>query len=141
MTGQALGNLAGRDQWTLDQKILQLQSLVGLDELIAAKAAGATFGALTKSEMDLLISTAGSLNGLMAPADLKRTMNTVMDLNAKALVRQKSDFSEMYPDQARPWETQQSAPVGGAPQMNAPGTAHPDDIMQMIRESQGLKNG
>tara|TARA_R110000751_G_scaffold28136_2_gene73699 strand:- start:109 stop:960 length:852 start_codon:yes stop_codon:yes gene_type:complete len=95
-TGQILGMRTGSDQWLLNQKMKSVESLVGLGELIEAKRKGATFGALQKSEMDLLIASVGALNAYLPHEELEKTLNTIDDLAAKALGRQKFDYNEIY---------------------------------------------
>ena len=111
VTGQVMSNIANSDQYKLEAKLLTVKSAVGIDELIRAKAEGATFGALSDTEMALLISSMGALDGNLGPKELASTLDTILELQTKALGRYKADFTEMYPDIKRPWEI--AAPVSG----------------------------
>jgi hypothetical protein len=81
-----------------------VRSVVGLEELIRVKKAGATFGALSDTEMALLISSMGALDGLRDPGPLGKTLDTIMGLYSKAIDRAKGDFRDMYPKAKKPWE-------------------------------------
>jgi len=112
VTGQVLSNIAGTDQYALEAKLQTVKSAVGLEELIRVKAAGGTFGALSDTEMTLLISAVGALDGNLPPDQLGPVLDEVERLYSKGLERKKSDFAEMYPDVRRPWESQTNVQSG-----------------------------
>lgn len=97
VTGQIMSFVSGSDQDVLNKKLQTVKSVVGLDELIRVKKLGATFGALSDTEMSLLISSMGALDGNLPPEVLSKTLDTIFKLVEKSLVRKKSDFAELYP--------------------------------------------
>jgi hypothetical protein len=103
--GQIMVNFEGSEQAELERLLTVIKSEVGLTNLIETKKAGATFGALQKSEMDLLIAKVGTLHGLGKVDNLSDTIDTVIRLYKSQIVRAKRDFKEMYPNVTRPWET------------------------------------
>jgi len=84
------------DQFELDQQIKTFEAAIGLDALIAAKAKGATFGALTKNEMDLLIATAGSLNTLRDPVEVGKAVQRALNMFSNAQRRSEKAFYAKY---------------------------------------------
>ena len=109
--GQMLANRPESDQYALNKKMEQVKAAVGLQELIDIKAAGGTFGALSDTEMSLLISAVGALDPYLDVKDLGRTLDDVMRLYSLGLARKKMDFAEMYPDVKRPWEKKSAVPT------------------------------
>lgn len=109
--GQMLANRPESDQYALNKKMEQIKAAVGLQELIDIKAAGGTFGALSDTEMSLLISAVGALDPYLDVKDLGRTLDDVMRLYSLGLARKKMDFAEMYPDVKRPWEKKSAVPT------------------------------
>lgn len=99
VVGQALSNFANSDQYAMNQKVKEIKALVGLDELIAAKEQGATFGSLTENEMSLLIAKAGTLDPLLEsfPEDLQE----VLTLYEKGLAGKLEDLRSKSPGIAR----------------------------------------
>jgi hypothetical protein len=104
LPGQLFEKFAGAssDQWELERLIGTVRSVVGLEELIRVKKAGATFGALSDTEMALLISSMGALDGLRSPGPLGKTLDIIMGLYSTGIGRAKKDFSEMYPKEPSP---------------------------------------
>ena len=115
--GKFAGMFPESAQYELDERKKNIASAVGLQELIAVKAQGATFGSLTENEMELLISSVGNLNTLLKPKVLGETLDNIIRLYAKGLATSKRDFTEVYPDVETPWgppkaATQQALPPG-----------------------------
>ena len=86
------------DQRNLDNTVKQFKSLVGLDKLVAIKKEGGTLGALSESEMELLISTAGSLDTLADMDTLRENLRTVLNLYKKGIAGEINVFNEIYSD-------------------------------------------
>ena len=111
-TSGTLGKVAGffpeSDQYELDQRIKNIQSAVGLQELIDVKAQGATFGSLTEQEMELLISSVGNLNTLLDPEVLAESLDDIIRLYAKGLETSKREFGVLYPKADKTWETEEN---------------------------------
>jgi hypothetical protein len=103
IVGQALSPFANTDQYSLEAKMKNIQSAVGLQELIDVKARGATFGSLTEKEMDLLISSVGALDPNLGPKDLAPVLEDVYRLYNKGLEGEKKNFAEIYPTIEAPW--------------------------------------
>jgi hypothetical protein len=98
----------GSDQYLLNAKMKTIQSAVGLEELISVKARGATFGALSDTEMTLLISSIEALDPNLAPEELGPILDNVMRLYEKGLNSAKKNFKELYPDVEYTWETEEN---------------------------------
>ena len=92
------------DMYKLKKAIGTIQSNIGLNELISIKKAGGTFGSLTTSEMDLLISSAGSLDHNQDPKILKPILTEIMRLYEKGTQGMKDDFERVYPNEKEPWK-------------------------------------
>ena len=89
----------------MDKLIKNVHAAVGLEELIAVKARGATFGALSDTEMELLIASIQSLDTLLPKEVLSENLDNVMRLYEKGLNTAKKDFREIYgEDERRTWE-------------------------------------
>lgn len=90
LTGQLAQASAGSEQYAMNVKTREIQSIIGLDNLVSIKEQGGTFGALSEKELDLLIAKAGSLDPLLEsfPDDLDQ----VMTLYEKGLAGQIEDF-------------------------------------------------
>ena len=101
--GQAMGPFANTDQYALEAKLKNIQSAVGLQELVDIKAAGGTFGALSDTEMTLLISSVGALDGNLRPEDLGKVLDDIERLYTKGLKQAETDFTDKYPDATTPW--------------------------------------
>lgn len=86
------------DQRNLDVTVKQFKSLVGLDKLVAIKKEGGTLGALSESEMELLIATAGSLDTLADMDTLRENLRTVVNLYKKGIAGEINVFNEIYSD-------------------------------------------
>jgi hypothetical protein len=86
----------GGDQAKLDQTVLQFQGLVGLDKLLAIKAQGGTLGALSKSEMDLLTSTIGSLDTITDMETLRENVKEAVRLYKKGIRGEIESFNDIY---------------------------------------------
>tara|TARA_R110000787_G_scaffold62072_9_gene140501 strand:+ start:3140 stop:4552 length:1413 start_codon:yes stop_codon:yes gene_type:complete len=111
--GQMLANRPEADQYLLNKKLEVIKASVGLQELIDIKAAGGTFGALSDTEMTLLISAVGALDPFLPEEELAGVLDDVMRLYSRGLDRRKSDFKDMYPDVKRPWDEQVGDPGEG----------------------------
>ena len=94
--GAVKGLLPESDQYELNEQIKTFEAAIGLDALIAAKAKGATFGALTKNEMDLLIATAGSLNTLRGPVKVGQAVQRALNMFSQAQRRSEQSFYKKY---------------------------------------------
>lgn len=94
--GVIKGLLPESDQFELNEQIKTFEAAIGLDALIAAKAKGATFGALTKNEMDLLIATAGSLNTLRDPKKVGQAIQRALNMFSQAQRRSEQSFYKKY---------------------------------------------
>ena len=107
-TSGKLGVLTGldpsSDQFSLNEAVVQFQSLIGLDSLVRLKATGATMGALNKEEMGLLVNKVGSLNTLADPSMLSETLDTVMYLYKKGIRGDQDKFAREYPDETPTWQ-------------------------------------
>ena len=103
--GQLAANFSESDMYAKQTLMETVKSAVGIEELIRAKKSGATFGALSDTEMSLLISAVGALDVNLGPEQLNPVLDKIMGLYSKSLGRQKTDFKEMYPDVAMPWES------------------------------------
>jgi hypothetical protein len=117
-TSGLLGSIASMnpssDQYQMNKLIKNIHAAVGLEELIAVKARGATFGALSDTEMELLIASIQSLDPLLPKEVLSENLDNVMRLYEKGLNTAKKDFVEIYgEDERRPWEP---PPGSGIPQ-------------------------
>ena len=86
------------DQRNLDNTVKQFKSLVGLDKLVAIKKEGGTLGALSESEMELLVATAGSLDTLADMDTLRENLRTVLNLYKKGIAGEINVFNEIYSD-------------------------------------------
>lgn len=102
--GQIMAGISSSDQYEMNAKMTTLKSAVGLNELIEIKKAGGTFGALSDTELALLISSAGSLDTNLGPDVLGPIMDDVIRLYEKGINTMKSDFSTRYPDATVPWK-------------------------------------
>jgi hypothetical protein len=92
-------------QYELDAIIENIKSAIGIEQLIKAKEQGATFGALQKTEMDLLIASFGAIKSLRTPAAVKRSLIKIRDVYSRAARRQEAQFSEQYgADIDQPWK-------------------------------------
>jgi len=99
-TGLLSRNLSpSGNQAQLDQAVVQFKGLVGLDRLVRLKQEGGTLGALSATEMDLLVSTAGSLDTLTNPQTLRDNIETVMYLYKKGIGGDIKKFNEIYPNE------------------------------------------
>ena len=107
-TSGKLGVLTGldpsSDQFSLNEAVVQFQSLIGLDSLVRLKATGATMGALNKEEMGLLVNKVGSLNTLADPSMLSETLDTVMYLYKKGIRGDQDKFAKEYPNETPTWQ-------------------------------------
>ena len=103
LPGQILGPIGGTKQYELESKMKNIQSAFGLGELIRIKEAGGTFGALSDSEMTLLISSVQTLDPNLGPESLGPALDDAMMLYKRGLETAKEDFVEMYPDSGTPW--------------------------------------
>jgi len=106
LPGQLLAPFGFSDQFELNQVASQIQSAVGLKELVAIKEQGGTFGALSEKELELLINTVGSLNTIRNGQKFSDTLDDVDRLFQKTLVQDKAAFKTMYPDEKVPWDKQ-----------------------------------
>lgn len=61
-----------------------VKSNIGLDRLVEIKSQGATLGALSDREMDVLVDSLGKLSVSQRPEDLKRNLRRIRELFAKA---------------------------------------------------------
>ena len=92
-------------QYELDSIIENIKSAIGIEQLIKAKEQGATFGALQKSEMDLLIASFGAIKSLRTPEAVKRSLTKIKNVYSRAARRQEDQFSEQYgADIDQPWK-------------------------------------
>jgi len=105
------------DQYLLNRKMKIMQSQVGLQELIAVKAQGATFGALSESELELLINSLATLDPHLPAEELQKSFDLIFELYDKGLQGEMSDFAEKYPDEPRPWEAGQGVGSTDAEQL------------------------
>ena len=107
-TSGKLGVITGldpsSDQYSLNEAVIQFQSLIGLDSLVRLKATGATMGALNKEEMGLLVNKVGSLNTLADPSMLSETLDTIMYLYKKGIRGDQDKFAREYPDEQPTWK-------------------------------------
>tara|TARA_R100000808_G_scaffold24123_1_gene54799 strand:+ start:2886 stop:4373 length:1488 start_codon:yes stop_codon:yes gene_type:complete len=107
-TSGKLGVLTGldpsSDQYSLNEAVIQFQSLIGLDSLVRLKATGATMGALNKEEMGLLVNKVGSLNTLADPSMLSETLDTIMYLYKKGIRGDQDKFAKEYPNEKPTWQ-------------------------------------
>ena len=107
-TSGKLGVLTGldpsSDQYSLNEAVIQFQSLIGLDSLVRLKATGATMGALNKEEMGLLVNKVGSLNTLADPSMLSETLDTIMYLYKKGIRGDQDKFAREYPKEKPTWQ-------------------------------------
>ena len=78
--------IPGTSRKGLQGDLTTIQSTVGLNRLIEAKRNGATFGSLTKNEMDLLISSLTAIDEDLPVKDLKQNLLTIRRLYNKANV-------------------------------------------------------
>ena len=105
LTGSIAAINPSSDQYQMNKLIKNIHSAIGLEELIAVKARGATFGALSDTEMELLIASIQSLDPLLPADTLKSNLDDVMRLYEKGLNTSKQNFREVYgEDERRPWE-------------------------------------
>jgi len=107
-TSGKMGVLTGldpsSDQFSLNEAVVQFQSLIGLDSLVRLKEKGATMGALNKEEMGLLVNKVGSLNTLADPSMLSETLDTIMFLYKKGIRGDQDKFAREYPDEQPTWK-------------------------------------
>jgi hypothetical protein len=105
LTGHIASFNPGSDQYQMNKLIKNIHGAIGLEELIAVKARGATFGALSDTEMELLIASIQALDPLLPADTLKDNLDSVMRLYEKGLNTSKQNFREVYgEDERRPWE-------------------------------------
>tara|TARA_R110002012_G_scaffold161689_1_gene323881 strand:+ start:2190 stop:3773 length:1584 start_codon:yes stop_codon:yes gene_type:complete len=105
LTGSIAAINPGSDQYQMNKLIKNIHGATGLEELIAVKARGATFGALSDTEMELLIASIQALDPLLPADTLKDNLDSVMRLYEKGLNTSKQNFREVYgEDERRPWE-------------------------------------
>jgi hypothetical protein len=95
--GAAMEFIPGSEQNNLNDVLEVIKSDIGLNKLISVKEQGGTFGALQKAELDLLVSSLGSLNAIGDPQILKNTLDTIVRLNRKGLETSKERFEKDYP--------------------------------------------
>lgn len=107
-TSGKMGLLTGldpsSDQFSLNEAVVQFQSLIGLDSLVRLKEKGATMGALNKEEMGLLVNKVGSLNTLADPSMLSETLDTIMFLYKKGIRGDQDKFGREYPGAKPTWK-------------------------------------
>tara|TARA_Y100000310_G_C20512820_1_gene729713 strand:- start:291 stop:839 length:549 start_codon:yes stop_codon:yes gene_type:complete len=107
-TGGNIGAVAGlslsSEQSKLERKLLTLRGIVGLDELVYRKEHGATFGALSDTEMSLLAASEGVFTGEMEGPELEQALRRMQVLHKKNLAEKTRQFTVRYPEALRPWE-------------------------------------
>ncbi|MCK5013219.1 MAG: hypothetical protein KAS66_05325 [Candidatus Omnitrophica bacterium] len=103
IAGQIASFSPTSDAAMLSNSVAMIRSKVGLDELKALKATGATMGALNESELNLLIDSLGKLDPHQRPEKLRSTLNTISRLMAKAQNNDLTAFGTMYPEEQLPF--------------------------------------
>ncbi len=100
MTSGTLGQIAAfssdSDQYKKIAAIKHIRSMVGIKELIDAKKQGATFGALSDSELEVLVSAMGALDPNLGYDELKPTLDRIYELYNKSIERNVADYKGMY---------------------------------------------
>lgn len=118
LPGQLLGWSAASDQYVLNREANAIRSLIGLKELIDVKEQGATFGSLTKNELDLLIDSAMALDPLLE--DFPTKARDVLDLFKRGLQGDMDSFKKNYPKERVPWQNQKPNPPANTPSAKTP---------------------
>lgn len=126
LTGQArrtMANRPGTDTYEIQQDLERLKGIIGIDELLRIKRAGATLGQVTERELEMLQNMLASLEIERDASALRDDLVRVIDQWDRMLARMQQQEVGAYDALNQPPPGRYGPPV--APPPPAPGTAQP----------------